>query len=318
MSAAAVSRRAAQWMARLWSDDASEADRQACARWRAAHPDHERAWQQLQAFEGRLLSVPADIARHALREPAGQGRQKRRRVLQALGVAFTASGVAWVAGRSPAWQHVVADMRTATGEIRELTLPDGSRVVLSSATAIDVRFDARERRLVLRAGEILVQTAPQAGVAHRPFRVQVEQGVVEALGTRFAVRHGETATRVAVFEHAVEVRPAGLQGDRVRLQAGQGADLRFDGVGDMAAAPPALAAWRDGILVADGMRLDTFVAELARFRPGLLSCDEAVAHLRVSGIFSLRDTDRALHNLARALPVRLAWRTRYWVVVRPA
>lgn len=209
-------------------------------------------------------------------------------------------------------------MRTATGEIRELTLPDGSRVVLSSATAIDVRFDARERRLVLRAGEILVQTAPQAGMAHRPFRVQVEQGVVEALGTRFAVRHGETATRVAVFEHAVEVRPAGLQGDRVRLQAGQGADLRFDGVGDMAAAPPALAAWRDGILVADGMRLDTFVAELARFRPGLLSCDEAVAHLRVSGIFSLRDTDRALHNLARALPVRLAWRTRYWVVVRPA
>ncbi|KAG0759335.1 hypothetical protein G6F57_017955 [Rhizopus arrhizus] len=66
------------------------------------------------------------------------------------------------------------------------------------------------------------------------------------------------------------------------------------------------------------MRLDAFVAELARYRSGLLRCDPAVADLRVSGVFSLRDTDRALDNLTRGLPVTVAYRSRYWVTVRAA
>ncbi|KAB8066695.1 DUF4880 domain-containing protein, partial [Janthinobacterium violaceinigrum] len=40
--APAVLQRAAEWMARLWAEDASAADADACAAWRAAHPEHER------------------------------------------------------------------------------------------------------------------------------------------------------------------------------------------------------------------------------------------------------------------------------------
>jgi transmembrane sensor len=36
----------------------------------------------------------------------------------------------------------------------------------------------------------------------------------------------------------------------------------------------------------------------------------------VSGVFSLRDTDQALLNLTLGLPVRLVYRTRYWVTVQ--
>jgi transmembrane sensor len=34
-------------------------------------------------------------------------------------------------------------------------------------------------------------------------------------------------------------------------------------------------------------------------------------------VFSLRDTDRSLANLALSLPVQLRYRTRYWVSVGP-
>ncbi|MBR8657942.1 iron dicitrate transport regulator FecR, partial [Achromobacter sp. Marseille-Q0513] len=78
------------------------------------------------------------------------------------------------------------------------------------------------------------------------------------------------------------------------------------------------ASWSRGVLVADAWRLDDFLAELGRYRPGLLRCDPAVADLRVSGVFPLRDTDRALHNLERGLPVTVVYRTRYWVTLRPA
>ena len=49
----AILRQAAEWIAQLWSDDASDQDRADCARWRAGHPDHEQAWQRLTAFEDK-------------------------------------------------------------------------------------------------------------------------------------------------------------------------------------------------------------------------------------------------------------------------
>jgi transmembrane sensor len=66
------------------------------------------------------------------------------------------------------------------------------------------------------------------------------------------------------------------------------------------------------------MPLGEWVAELGRYRRGVLRCDPAVAGLRVSGAFPLDDTDRALQLLADTFPVRHVWRTRYWVSVEAA
>lgn len=65
------------------------------------------------------------------------------------------------------------------------------------------------------------------------------------------------------------------------------------------------------------MRLDQLLAELGRYRHGVLHCDVSIAGLRITGVYSLRDTDRSLANLALSLPVQLVYRTRYWVSVRP-
>ena len=315
--APAIVQQAAQWMARLWSDDASDEDRAACARWCAAHPHHAIAWQRLQAFEGKLHSVPREVARHALREPAA-AYLNRRRALKLLAVLLPVGGMAYMLRGTDAWQVATAGHGTATGEIREMTLPDGTRVMLASASAIDVRFSASERLLILRSGEILVTTAHDPDPAQRPFRVQGRHGTVQALGTRFTLRQDEYTSRVAVFEGAVEVRLAHAPGRPVRIDTGQGAVYSADIVQSGAPASASAAAWAKGVLVADNMRLDELLAELARYRPGLLRCDPAVAGLSVNGVFSLRDTDRALHNLELALPVQIVARTRFWVTVQAA
>ncbi|OEZ67603.1 fec operon regulator FecR [Janthinobacterium sp. HH103] len=314
--APAIVQQAAQWMARLWSDDASDEDRVACARWCDAHPHHAIAWQRLQAFEGKLHSLPRDAARHALREPAPAAYLSRRRALKLLAVLLPVGGMAYLLRGTEAWQVATAGHGTATGEIREIILPDGTRVMLASASAIDVRFDASERLLVLRAGEILVTTAHDP--AQRPFRVQGRHGTVRALGTRFTLRQDEYTSRVAVFEGAVEIRLAHAPGNAVGVATGYSAIFSADIVQSAAPVPASAAAWSKGVLVADNMRLDALIAELARYRPGLLRCDPAVASLSVNGVFPLRDTDRALHNLALALPVQIVARTRYWVTVQAA
>ncbi len=310
----AVLRQAAEWIAQLWSDDATDQDRADCARWRAGHPDHEQAWQGLLAFEDKLLGLPRDAARHALRRPtAGTGR---RRALRALGLGVIALGAGYAARNTDGWQRATADYRSATGDIRDLSLPDGTRVTLSTASAIDVRFSDTERLVLLRAGEILVATAhdPLA----RPFLVRTRHGSIQALGTRYSVRDDDDTSRVAVFEGAVNIRPVDAPGHAVRLDAGQGSRFSRDRVELPAPVGDDAAAWSRGLLVADGMRLESFAAELARYRPGILRCDPAVADLRVSGVFSLRDTDRALQNLTRGLPVAVVYRTRYWVTLRAA
>ncbi|MNT95312.1 fec operon regulator FecR [compost metagenome] len=64
------------------------------------------------------------------------------------------------------------------------------------------------------------------------------------------------------------------------------------------------------------MRLDAFLRELSRHRPGHLGCDPAIADLRLDGVFPLADTDRVLAMVAQTLPVDVRRTTDWWVTVR--
>lgn len=77
------------------------------------------------------------------------------------------------------------------------------------------------------------------------------------------------------------------------------------------------AAWVDGLLVAQNMQLGALAAELARYRHGWLRCAEAVADLRISGVFPVDDLGRVIAALERTLPVRARSYTPLWVTLGP-
>jgi transmembrane sensor len=314
----AAQRQALEWQVTFWSGEVTAAERTAFRQWLAADPLHERAWQAVQRVDDLLAGVPAGIGGRVLRLPgAGSAlRPGRRTVLRALGW-LAAGGVLAGAGReTPQWQTASAEHATRRGERRDIVLADGTRVSLNTATAIDVVFDGERRLIVLHDGEILVTTAPDAATPKRPFIVHTRQGSLQALGTRFSVRREEGAVQVAVYEGAVEIRPRDEAALRHRLDAGQQArfDARAVAAGDP--AEPLEAAWARGLLVAERRPLGDFLAQLGRYRPGIVRCDPAVADLVVSGVYPLDDTDRILAALAEALPVRVDYATRYWVTVR--
>ena len=115
----------------------------------------------------------------------------------------------------------------------------------------------------------------------------------------------------------MDVRPAD-SGTVLRLEAGQ--QLVFDR--DTAEAPSPLPAgsdaWTRGQLIVSDRPLGHVVADLARYRRGVLRCAPAVAGIRVSGVLPLDDTDRALAILAGRFPVRVSSASRYWVTVDAA
>lgn len=308
-----AARQAAQWLMLMHSGEMTEADRHACDAWRASHSDHELAWQRAALVGKKLGLVPPQVGMPTLRNAAAINR---RAAIKTLMMLMTAAPVAWTAYRLAPWQEWIAQEHTATGQQRELSLPDGTCLTMNTATAIDIAFDERERRVILRSGEIMIETARDPALVARPFIVESKQGTMRALGTRFIVRQDSLTSHIAVTEGAVEVKPtdnvdavfivdAGYQADFTRLQ------------GERLVIDPYAGAWREGVLYAEKMPLSEFVAQVARYRPGVLRCDPAVADIRVSGAFQLRDTDAVIKALVESLPIRVSFVTRYWATVGP-
>lgn len=308
---------AAEWVIRLQHDD-SLAARRKCADWRAADPRHELAWQRLSALGRDLQASTPPLASATLDRARASIRTSRRDSLKWLLGLGLAVGVSWQWRGSPGDAlpaQAYSGFGTGVGERRAITLADGSQLTLNSHSAVDIVIDAHSRRIILRRGEIMIATAPDA--AGRPFLVSTGHGEVIPVGTRFTVRRLDDAghpIRVAVFEGAVNLRPQ-QGGTTRRLHAGEQADFTLDGT--QPARPLRLtdAAWTQGMLVASRMPLGQFITELARHRSGLLRCDPSAAELLVTGAFPLDDSDRVLAMLEQVLPVRTEYRTRYWVTL---
>ncbi|NWC96656.1 MULTISPECIES: FecR domain-containing protein [unclassified Pseudomonas] len=302
---------AADWMVQLQSGSATDEDRRAIAQWQGRSAQHAQAWQRAQAILGDFNTVPAAIAGDTLKRI---GRKKPLGRRQALGLLLAAGPAAWLAYRQVPWQQWTADQHTAIGEQKNLTLPDGTRVLINTGSSLNIAFSEQVRRIELLKGEVLITTAKDG--AHRPFIVQTRHGTARALGTRFSVRVGEQRSRVAVTEGAVELLPEhASQG--VIVKAGEQGAFSADGVAAVEPLDVSALTWENGMLLAQHMRLADLLEELGRYRAGVLRCHDSVANLTVSGAFSLRDTDASLHLLQETLPVKVSSLTGYWVTVEP-
>ncbi|WP_348750120.1 FecR domain-containing protein [Pseudomonas rhodesiae] len=306
--APAIVEQASEWLMLHWGGELHGEQRHAFARWQAADAEHRRAWQRLQQLQHTLGGVPADSARAVLRDTPDT---QRRAALKLLGALLMVGGSGYLVRRSEPWQAAFAEHRTATGEIRYVTLSDGTRLDLNSDSAVDVRFNATERRIRLIRGEILLTSGHDA---LRPLIVETAAGDVQALGTRFAVRELGEGSRVDLYEGRVRVTP--VHGGAVQMKAGD--SLWFDQRQTLAL--PAVGAngssWTEHRLIAERQPLGEFVTQLSRYRPGLLRCDPAVSGLLLTGVFPLNDTDAILAALERSLPVHVQAVTRYWVTIK--
>lgn len=310
---------ALEWQVTLWSDQVTPEEQHAFNVWLAADPAHQAAWRRVQNIDQQLAIVPSPIAGSVLRAslPSRSGNT-RRNILR--GVCLLAGGAVsmHLLRESGHWPALHADYHTARGERQNLTLPDGSLLSMNSASSVDLQFTAQERRILLHSGEVLITTAAHQALPYRPFIVQTGEGSVQALGTQFLLRRldgtSPAMTSVQVFDGAVDIMPVSSEAV-LRLGAGQQARFSRRDTQAPTTANPQDAAWQRGLLVAERQRLEDFLAELSRYRTGVLRCDPAVADLLVSGVYPLEDTDHILASLAQALPVRLQRMTRYWVTV---
>ncbi|USX12190.1 FecR domain-containing protein [Oxalobacteraceae bacterium OTU3CAMAD1] len=233
-------------------------------------------------------------------------------------VAVLALGVGWRQWwRQPTFEHVYTAQR---GQLRDVVLPDGTRLTLDSGTRVEVTL-YRDRRLVrLPEGQAMFGVARDAA---RPFTVLAGPARVTVLGTRFAVRCRDCAGHAAVVEIEVEegrvgVARAGLDGDAgagagktAQLHAGQFVRVSTAaGLGAVAAVNPGgIAPWRKGLIRFVSTPLAEAVREFERYGAvNLVVSDPEVASMPIGGSYRAANPAAFAQALPHILPVRLVRR----------
>jgi transmembrane sensor len=299
---------AAAWAVRLSRGSLSNGQQAELDAWLKADTRHRGALVRSSAawIDLDRLAALAGRTRQAdswSRLAQGIGPSPSRRWFLAAGLATTA-----VAGGGGGWWYLsqrgqvyVSDV----GEVRRVTLADGSSMLLNTATRAVVHFKAQLREVELIRGEGLFEVAKEVT---RPFIVRAGGVSVRAVGTVFAVRALSEDVDVTVTEGVVEVADTDLPGSaaRQRVSADQRAvvtprqGIKVQAVS--AAQAERRLAWRDGMLAFDGEPLFEAVAEINRHNLRKIKIDDPrLGERPVVGIFRASDEEGFARAVAAAL-----------------
>lgn len=275
--------------------------RRAWQDWLARGPAQRAAWARAE----RVSALMGEAVRGtgAARRPARTGR----RALLAGGGLAAAAAVAGLAAPG-LWRGWNADYRTGAGELRQLTLEDGTRVELDTATALSVAYTPGRRKLWLHSGQAFFAVAHDSS---RPFTVQAEPVAVSVLGTRFNLRRTGERVELAVEQGEVSAAlPPGREAPAAELLLGAGeslsADLAQQALRRGRLDPGQALAWRSRRLVADARPVAELLEEIGRYYPGLVwLADSRLGERRVTGLYDLTDVPQAVRRVVAPLGGRV-------------
>jgi ferric-dicitrate binding protein FerR (iron transport regulator) len=248
-----------------------------------------------------------DIAREV---DAGKTRPlwfRRMAVAASLAVLLAAVGY-WL---FPAPAPRVTTYRTGFGQTREITLPEGSRVVLNgnSTLSFPAEWPARGPREVRLDGEAFFAVMHRPD--HRKFVVTTPGRLrVEVLGTEFNVYGRQQKTKVSLNAGAVQlhVGPAGAS-NPLRMQPDELVefDSRSERLTRRKVNAEMISSWKSKKLIFDNTSLRE-VTQLLRDTYGLTATvsDPSLLEERFSGTVPNENLDVLLDGLAGLFDLQIS------------
>lgn len=277
-------------------------------RWLRTSPAHQAAyreakqqWSVLKPLAGEVLRTDPEAARRHrtyLQKPT----LGRRAFLGAAVSAAAVAGIAIVhppAGLWPAPDEWSADVRTATGEQRAVTLAQGV-VTLNTKTSIrHLPAGDQMAGIDLLGGEAAIDLAGGS----TPFLVTAGRGRSMAAAGQFEVRYLDGKACVTCLEGTVQVEhAAGIRTLRARQQT------RYDDRSIRSVVevePTTVSAWRNGELVFNNTPLIEVIEEINRYRSGqVVLMNDSVRNKPVVGSFFITSLDQALIQLQHTFGLR--------------
>lgn len=303
-TAAEIDGAAADWTARIDRGPLQPEEERDLQTWLDADPRRLGALARAQAIYARMngarLSEAAagasdtavEAPRAAQQLPTLASRTRTGRKVGALAAVLSAIAIGAVIGLG------APQTATRRGEVRLVPMPDGSAVVLNTASRITTSFTEAQRHVRLLEGEALFNVAKDTA---RPFVVEAGGTRVRAVGTSFSVRRmPDGGVQVLVREGVVEVtheRAADIGAQvpaPVRAVANTKLLSRANQVVQTQSLPNGEVArelgWREGVISFDGVTLQQATDEFARYNDIRITfADPAIANRKITGLFAAND-----------------------------
>jgi transmembrane sensor len=282
---------AADWRARLDRGPLSEKDASAFDAWLSGDPRRRGAFLRVDALSmlsesARALGPHFDPAQFAEHKPPRAISRRRMLAWAGMGAGgVMAASIAVLGISAPA----AGAITTGLGEIRLVTLDDGSTIVLNTETSVRVRYSERVRRVELLYGEAYFTIVRDAG---RPFLVDVTNTYLQAARAAFRVRKLDgKPLDVLVSQGGVSLAGAGapvvMPANSRLVWAGGGAPVPKSISSDLVSRE---LAWREGKIAFEGQPLDQAAAEFARYSKTRVEIrDPDLAREPIAGLFSASD-----------------------------
>jgi ferric-dicitrate binding protein FerR (iron transport regulator) len=188
---------------------------------------------------------------------------------------------------------------TDNGQQARLSLADGSTVVLSPASRLEVPVTYGQGNRTLRlTGEAMFSVVNKSEV---PFIVVAGPSATRVLGTSFSVRHypTDTVATIAVQDGKVSV-------GSVVVSAAQQVSVSELGVSEIQSISPDQFTFASGVLMLQGMPLSEAISDLNRwYDVDIKLADAALGSLRIKGKLAAGSVADLAEILELMFPVRL-------------
>lgn len=296
---------AAVWIARLRAPDRTITVERGLQRWLAAKASHGAAFE--------IVSNAWELTGAMQRRPFPRVSRWER---SGFRVGFATAALACTAliifiGASV--QIITQGVSSDVGEQRTLTLEDGTRVFLNTASRLVVDYDESERQVELKSGEALFEVAKRADW---PFVVVAGGRKITALGTSFVVRNDDRDLSVTLIEGKVAVTPRAPlvqlplsrpQVEPVTLAPGQRLTLADDQPSRIDhPSIEQLTAWRRGVVEFDETELRSAAEEMNRYsKLKVVLGTPGIGDIRINGVFRAGDAVGFAAALSRAYDLKL-------------
>lgn len=300
---------ALDWFTRLQGYPDDQGLKAAFEKWQMENVAHAKAFDQVAGVWNlrELDIIAADLSEKHDFARSSQGAcvaslvRPRRRVWAKTMLAIAAALL--IAVCIPQYQifnlQLRSDYITSTGSQEQITLPDGSRMTLNTASAVSLDFEGNKRSVTLLQGEAYFDVVSDAS---RPFIVEATLSRVEVKGTAFSVRTTSDKDTVILERGIVDVSLLQAANDRAVLHPGETISATATALSPVDKIDTAtMLAWREGRIIFTGQPFGQVLEEIGRYYDhSIFVLNDQLKQKRLSGNYRLDHSERTVRSLATA------------------